>query len=71
MSRMEPEETGADIKTPDAIARQGSTGTTKHGRHGRAQSDWATVAKAVKEPAYRGPWVSSKQDVVCVQRNAA
>lgn len=68
MPRMEAEESTADPKTPDAPARAGITGIKKHGRHGRvgARSDWATVAKAVKEPAYRGPWVSSKEDVAGV-----
>lgn len=68
MSRKEAEESVADLKTPDTAARPGSAGTRKQGRHGRVgpRSDWATIAKAVKEPAYRGPWVSSKERVASV-----
>lgn len=42
-----------------------ATGIAKHGRHGRG-GDWTTITKAAKEPAYKGPWVSSKAAVAGV-----
>eukprot|EP00752_Nemacystus_decipiens_P013301 g11781.t1 len=35
----------------------GHSGASSHAARVGARSDWATIAKAVKEPAYRGPWV--------------
>lgn len=70
MSHMELEDGAGDLKTSDVVSRPGSTGTAKHGRHGGAgeRSDWATTTKAVKEPAYRGPRVSSEEDVAGVMK---
>lgn len=62
MSHMKAEDAAADSEASETVTRPASTGIAKNARHGR-RNDWATVAKAVKEPAYRGPWVGSKEDV--------
>lgn len=69
MSHIDTEDSAADLKASDPAARPESTGTTRHGRH--AKGDWATIAKAVKEPAYKGPWVSSREDVPAVLETEA
>lgn len=62
MPHTQTEDCSADFEAFDSAARSGSTGVTKQGRRGRGRrGDWATVAKAVKEPAFAGPWVSSEE----------
>ncbi|CAM9838922.1 unnamed protein product [Pylaiella littoralis] len=59
MSHLETSGDADDSSPSSGIARPGSTGITKHSRHGGSERavNWTNMAKAVKEPAYKGPWV--------------
>lgn len=54
ISHMELDDDAGDVRTSDSATKP------KHSRHGRpgGGADWKTIAKATKEPAYKGPWVS-------------
>lgn len=63
MSHLETSGDADDSSPSSGIARPGSTGITKHSRHGGSERavNWTNMAKAVKEPAYKGPWVSQRK----------
>ncbi|CAM9398531.1 unnamed protein product [Ectocarpus fasciculatus] len=59
ISHMDIHDDVGDVRTSDSATKPGSATITKHSRHGRSGggADWKTIAKATKEPAYKGPWV--------------
>lgn len=64
-SNLEAGDDGGDSHTSGGATRPGSTGIMKHSRHGRSEGagNWTNVTKAAKEPAYKGPWVSQREEV--------
>lgn len=62
MSHLETGSDAGDSHPLNGIGKSGSTGGTKHSRHDRSEGagNWTSIAKAEKEPTYKGPWVSQE-----------
>ncbi|CBJ48596.1 conserved unknown protein [Ectocarpus siliculosus] len=58
ISHIEVDDDACDVRTSESATKPGSANVTKHSWHGRSGggADWKTIAKAIKEPAYKGPW---------------
>ncbi|CAM9624757.1 unnamed protein product [Ectocarpus sp. 6 AP-2014] len=59
ISHIEVDDDACDVRTSENATKPGSANITKHSWHSRSGvgADWKTIAKATKEPAYKGPWV--------------
>lgn len=70
ISHIEVDDDAGDVRKSESATKPGSANITQHSRHGRSGGEayWKTIAKATKEPAYKGPWVSGTRQPDWIER---